>query len=301
MEAFLQRFYEEVKDNLADPHTSARLTMSKLLRDLHAADRDIFEQLLKATLQESNLGFAEATIPFVLKQEYYILPPGFRKFLRLVRFQNGIAIDAIGSKSHYQSRYAIEILTGDRGFRIQPALLEATDWTMYYSRAPGQLHYAKAERVTETSLICGTPPVGGGEVVTLDDYYNGMEARIFKAGVGVLQTRVIKNSRVVDGKVVLFLRNAWIPTPSGEVWYELCPTLPPPYDSLYALDVALLNMSRRARPDRAQELLLQRAKKWDSARSVIQSNVADRPPERTLPQRGADRMSSEVPFPFMGY
>jgi hypothetical protein len=300
VDAFLSRFYEEVADNLADPYTSVRLTTDKMLRDLHAADRDVFEQLLKATLQESNLGFAEATISFAADQEYYILPPGFRKFLRLFRTQSGVITDAIGSKSHYQGRYAIEILTGDRGFRIKPAMLEAADWTMYYSRAPGQLHYAKAERVTETSLVCGTPPADGGEVVTLDDYYNGMEVRVFKAGLGVLQTRVIKNSKVVDGKMVLFLRNSWIPRPEGEVWYELCPTLPPPYDSIYALDVALLNMGRRSRPERAQELLLQRAKKWDSAKSVIQSNVADRPPERTLPQRGADRMSSEIPYPFMG-
>jgi len=85
------------------------------------------------------------------------------------------------------------------------------------------------------------------------------------------------------------------------VWYEICPTLPPPYDSIYALDVALLNLGRRLRPDQVEGMLVQRQKKWDAAKSLIQSNVADRPPERTLPQRGVDRMSSEIPFPFMGY
>ena len=296
----MERFFEEVRDNLSDPHTSSRLTKAKMIRDLHAADRDIFEQLLKINLQESNLGYAECTISIVAGQEFYLLPPGFRQFYEMIQYQDGVPIDAISSKSHFQSRWGAEILSGDRGFRLKPPLQTASDWTLSYSRAPGQLHYAKALAVSANSITCGTPLDGAGEVVELDDYYNGMDVRIFKADSGVLQQRVIQTTKIVNGEVVLFLRNAFDPVPSGDVWYEVCPTIPDPYDSLYAMDVALLNIGRRSRPERFTDLALQRQKKWDSVKSYYQSNVSDRAPERILPLRGVDRMSSEIPYPYLG-
>ena len=297
MKAFLERFYEEVDDNLGDPHSSARLSKEKRLRDLHTVDRlFIFEKLIGSTLQESNLGYAEAEITFQNNVEFYLLPPGYRQFLELVRLDSeGRIISRIGSKPFHSKTYAVEILSAARGFRLAPPpILDADEaWTLRYNRAPGLLHYAQAPEVGEKTLTLGTPGVDAGEKILLPDYYNGVEIHVYSATSGYPQTRVVQYD---PGEGILHLRTPWFPLPKAPVWYEICPTLPYPYDSIYAMDVALLNMGRRDNPAKVAGLMRDREKLWAGARSFFQSNVADRVPERIMPLRAEDAMPmSEIP------
>jgi len=292
---------------VGDPHASNKTTKEELLRDLHHIDREIFEQLLRGTGQESLLGFAEATITLKNGQSFYQFPPGFRQWIRMERRINDLVYDILATKNVYGHKYAVDILTSARGFRIHPAPLisdssssgDTMDWTLLYLRAPGQIHYAQATGVQPKSLTTGDPPENGGELVLTEDYYNGMELRVFKSGNKAdHQTRLIRSFHILpDGRGSFTLHNEWCPLPTGEVWYEILPTLPEEYDHIYALDEAITILEMREKLTKAIGLKDRRKKAWNAAKQFVECNTMDRGPSRVRPLKLEDYMvTGEVPY-----
>jgi hypothetical protein len=167
------------------------------------------------------------------------------------------------------------------------------------------LHYARASEkpasgisiVDSKTVLSGTPGTDAGELVLVDDYYNGMELRVYQGSTGVPQEREILSSKIVRGGIAFHLRHPFSPVPRGEVWYEIMPVLPYPYDSIYALDVALLALNRREKPIKANSLIKQRRQEWASCKSYYLSNVTDRGPARTLPLKMSDLAATgEIPY-----
>jgi len=153
MDPFLDRFYDEVDDNLADPHSQRRLTNAQRYRDLHTVQVDLFERLLNATGQESLVGRTQATITLVSGQDYYELPPGFRHFVSLQKLVNNdpdYVEDELNTIPTYASRRGIQIFTQQRGFKVHPVPTSqsAGDWVMTYLKGPVLLHYATTTRTT---------------------------------------------------------------------------------------------------------------------------------------------------------
>lgn len=307
MEPFLERFYVEVADNLGDPGSSKRLTKAKMLRDLHNADMEIFEALLSATGQESMLGFTETTIALKTDRDFYPLPEGFRQYLDLERRRDvtgspvGILVNKMGSRPHFGLNLGAEILSGSRGMRIRGVVTENADWVLTFLRSPAPLHYARVKSINANSVVPETPGEDAGELHLVPNYYNGSELRIYRADTGAPQTRVIKTFNVTQSGGTFILRDPFDVIPTGEVWYEISPTLPVRYDSIYALDVAMLNLNRREKPEKARFFEGMRRKKWSPAASYIMSNVMDRGPTRNHPLKAEDRMpAAEVPYGFRG-
>lgn len=296
--SFLERYYDSITRNLGDTNASTRYPKSARLDDLHEIDREVYENLLTITKQESILGYAEARIDITNGQDFYLFPPGFRQFYALERrSSDGKSISAtLSTRPLYGSGYRIQILTAERGFRLFPAptISDDEEWVLRYSRAPGFLHYARAKDVSDLSVVGGTPPTDGGELIRVRNYYNGMMLRIFSASQGAPQSREVVGYNADTGTFTL--RHAFQPKPTGEVWYELLPTLPEPYDSFYSLDASILELDRREKPEKAASLLKQRAKKWKSAALYIMSNTSDREPGRTRPPKARDRITyGEIP------
>jgi len=283
-QAFLQRYYDQIDANLLDSGSSERFPNSRRYSNLFQIDTLIFNSLQGLNLIESNLGFATAEITLVNGQEHYSLPDGFRKFLRLVKLDSrGNVTAVLRSKQYYQRSRGVEILSGTAGFRITPPpIIEGTDvWTLEYNRGPGLLHYAKAARVTANALVGGTPGKDAGEFVLKDDYYNGMEVRIYQAGLGAPQTRPVSSFKAVSR--TFNVRFPW-DTVEGEIWYEIVPSLPEPHDGIFAYDGAIMELPRRgATLQKRRELNLDRERFWKLAKGWAIGNVADRGPERIRP------------------
>lgn len=185
MDPFLDRFYDEVDDNLADPHSQKRLTKAQRYRDLFTIQNQIFERLLNATGQESMLARAEADITLVVDQEFYDLPPSFRHFVRFEKRVNGDPDHIRGTLrtlAPYSEQAGIQIISSQRGFRVQPVPAtsqEAGAWTMIYLKGPVKLHYATAGTVAdlpEDQTIDGanyvvSTPVAGTNRITYADHF----------------------------------------------------------------------------------------------------------------------------------
>lgn len=298
MEAFLERYYAGIDRHLTDPNATKRYTKAQKLADLHDIDRAIFESLLNVTGQESLIGYTEAVLTLQNGVVFYPLPEGFRQFIRLEFRTSTLTLAHLPSKAHYQERYGVEILTPGRGLRIYPApaLSGDEDWVLIYQRAPGKLHYAKASAVGDKTIHSGVPGTDAGELVLIDDYYNGMEIRIYSAGRGAPQQREIVWYKVMsDTQGVFHVRHPWATT-SGDVYYEICPTLSLEYDSIYAFDAAMLTLDQRGHPDRSAALLRHRSNRWKKCLAYAASNVSDRGPARIRPLRPKDRMpTGEIP------
>lgn len=294
MKPFLQRYYDRVSRELGDPHASARYPEADRYDDLIDIEEALFNQLLKMAGQESMLGYAEATITLTLDTTRYLFPEGFRQFIALEqRDTDGRLLNKLMSKPTYDTEYGVEILTATKGFRLHPALvLEGSqDWTLRYLRSPGELHYAYVgdDSVTSLAVRSKTPPANGGNTYfDVDDYYAGTELRIFQADTGQGQIREVKDFK--NGTFVL--RHAFDPLPQGNVGYEIVPSVPKRYDSIYALDAAIHQLIRRKEFEKAGALKVQRAGQWDSLRSLVISNTMDRAPARLKPLREEDFVPS---------
>lgn len=301
MQSFIQRFYRMVNQRLGDPHASIRYPDSDKLNDLYESDQEIFNSLLRVAGQESQMGYAEATITLTNGEAFYQLPVGFRDFLELQYRMNGKVQGILRSKDFYSQEYGVEVLSGTRGMRLFPAvnLSADQDWTLCYRRSPGLLHHAKATDVGDDFVVSGIPGTDAGEVQLVNDYYNGMELRVYAATSGAVpQQREIINFAIRgDGKGTFHLRHAFDPKPTGEVYYEVCPTLPLQYESIYALDVASAILMARNQFEKAGALKMERRKKWVSAKQFFLANVSDRGPTRSMPLKAEDFMpSGEVPY-----
>lgn len=286
MASFIERFYEEVDDNLADPHSQKRLTRPQRLRDLHAVQFRIFERLLNLTGDQSSLGRAETTFNIEVGQTRYPLPHGFRNFLYLEkRSDDGdpdTVLDRLRSIATYDDGPGIEILDGQRGCLIKPTPDSswAGTWVMGFRKGPVSLHYAAATSIGTRTIISGTPPADGGEVVLLDGYYNGSMIRVYQASRGAPQVLECVRSEVDGDRMVFMFDVPFDPVPTGEVWYEVCPEIPVDLDGLYAMDVALLNASRRKEIRLRAGLREERSELWNAVRNYFLSNRADSTPTR---------------------
>jgi hypothetical protein len=296
MEAFIERFYSEVDDNLADPHSQKRLTRSQRLRDLHVVQKRIFERLLNATGGESSLGRTEISFVMAQGQARYPLPAGFRQFIGLEKRRGSDPVLVEGrlrSIDTYSSAAGVEILDGQRGCLIRPTpgAEWAGTWTLIYRKGPVRLHYATVADgdIDVDSLKLGTPGTDAGEVVKLADYYAGCLVRIVSATTGGSQITECVGNTVVGSTVTLSLWPEFNPKPQGSVIYEICPELPEHLDSIYAMDVALLNAGRRANIRRRAGLAVERSELWQACRNYFLSNVSDRAPSRQVaPQPDSD-------------
>ena len=300
MKSFLERFYEGVRKEIGDPHASARVTDEELLEDLHDTDALVFDDLLKATGQESLLGYSEATITFRNGVGFYQLPDNFRQLLQIERRQSGKILDILRSKTFYEDGTGVEILTSTRGFRLFPApsITADQEWILCYLRSPGRLHYARAGSIASKGLSTGTPPASGGELILLDDYYNGTEIRIYQAGNNAApQVNTVTDfKRTSSGRGTFSLRYEWDPMPTGEIWYETLPTVPRKYESIYMLDVAMKVLERRGKIERLGSLIARRRRLWGHCKQHVISNVSDRPPQRTRPLQAKDYVATgEIP------
>lgn len=292
--SFLQRYYARVSRELGDPHASARYPDADKYEDLIDIEEALFNQLLKMAGQESMLGYAEATITLEPLTTRYLFPEGFRQFIALERIDtDGRILDKLPSRPTYDTEFGPEILSATKGFRLHPVLsLDASqDWTLRYLRSPGELHYAfiSNDKIKPLAVQSGTPPTNGGNTYfDVDDYYAGTELRIFQADTGQGQIREVKDFK--NGTFIL--RHAFDPLPQGSVGYEIVPSVPKRYDSIYALDAAIHQLIRRKEFVKANELKKQRSSQWDSLRSLVISNTMDRAPARLKPLRTEDLISS---------
>ncbi len=176
MEAFLERFYDEVDDNLGDPHSQKRYTRAARYRDLCAIQTRLFERFLNLSGQESQIGRVELDIEIIDGQEFYELPEGFRQFQLLEKRTDGDPdqIEArLWTVPTYSSEPGVEIVTGQRGFRIQPIpdSIVAGTWTFIFNKAPVMLHYATTTVVSNlpdeqvlTTYTVSTPVAGTNRI-----------------------------------------------------------------------------------------------------------------------------------------
>lgn len=293
--SFLQRYYARVSRVLGDPHASARYPNADKYEDLIDFEEALFNKLLRLAGQESLFGYAEATITLTVDTTRYLFPEGFRQFLALEQRDpdTGRQRNRLMSKPIYDTDYGVEILSATKGFKLHPALIldESQDWTLLYLRSPGELHYAFVDdnKVAPLAVQSEIPPTDGGNTYfDVDDYYAGTELRIFQADVGEGQIREVKDFK--NGTFIL--RHAFDPLPQGSVGYEIVPSVPKRYDSIYAYDAAILQLISRREFDKANALKTTRAGQWDSIRDLVVSNTMDRAPTRVKPLRDEDFVPS---------
>ncbi len=286
MQSFIERFYDDVDTNLDDPRSSKRTTKQKKLALLHTVDRQIWEKILMLTGQESMAGYAEVDITLSDGQAFYLLPGNFRQFVRLERRTDGNrnSVEAqLNSIPFYSTESGVVILTEQRGILVKPTpvLTSVQTWTLCYLAGPISLHYATAGAVNETTVTAGSPGADAGDLVLSDGYYDNSMLRIYDAETGALQVREI--SKWNRKAKVFTLRHAWTTLPTGAVKYEIRPSVPPAYDDLYAMDVAIRILGQRRRG--RSGLKADRNELWNACTGYFLSNTMDRAPERTLPIR----------------
>lgn len=286
MLSFIESFYQQVDEHLGDPATSKRYPKDRRLRDLHAADKRIWERLSSASGPDGTLGRVETEIAIVADQAFYRLPGNFRRFVHLEQRQDedrNCILSRLCSLPPYHPGPGVEILNAERGFIIRPTPTVDSDpsWTLIYERGPVQLHYAKAAAVGADFLIGGTPGENAGELIRLDDHYNGCLLRVYRATTGTDQTQEITDYDATSN--TFKFRHAWTTIPTGEVWYEIRPTLPPDYDELYALAVAIRQCSGRLQTERKAGLEDDYKEAWAACVSYFGKNVMDRAPTLLKP------------------
>lgn len=298
-QSFLERFYELVLDCVGDPTTSRRLTKSKMLRDFKAQEALLWERLMRATGQSSLLGRAEAAYDLTSGKEFYPLPGNCRQFIAFEKRINGDpnqVQERYASKPFFDGERGIEIISGERGFRIFPVpIADSADWTMVYLKGPIHIHAATASHVGENSIALGAPGTDAGALVRVDGYYVGSMVRVYDATAGAPQSREV-TAQSTGATITCQLRHPWTPKPTGTVLYEFRPELPEDYDSIYGIMVAMTNMPRRNNPQRYRMLQKDFQDLYDGCRSWVTSNVADRGPTMNLPQTDDDMAIYSVDY-----
>lgn len=283
MEPFLKRYYERIDRHLGDEHASSRYPLKQRYDDLLDIDSRVFNQLLRSTGRESLLGYAEVEINFLPDQDFYAIPFDFARFLRLEQRVSGAPTSLLPTKNFLSDPHSpgVVILSRSRGFRVYPTPIVNQTWTLCCLRQPGLIHYARATHTAGRSLTSGTPPADGttfgGVLVPVTGYYNGMELHIIEAGTGVGQKREIVHSSAHGEKITFTLRHPFDPPLSGEVWYEIMPTLPPAYDAVYAYDASLEMAAARRTPEHYELLKSRRNELWNTAVDLVSSTTMDRP------------------------
>ena len=294
MRPFIERFVDRVLDYLGFPGDTRNLSRVQLLELMDEANAGIFESLLRVALPESTFSYAEATITLQADVWFYRLPPNCRTILGLERRDtNGAVIAKLHTRSHYDgSRECghVEVLSGVRGFRLHREYAPTSDeeWTLKYLRGPGVLHYAEVEEWKDNFLVGSPPSADAGELVRQDDYYNGLILRVYDADNGAApQEREVVGYQA--GTNTFLLRHAWDRV-SASAYYEVCPCLPYPQDSLIAAEAALPLLISRDQQDKARMVQAVRKRMLETAFAWVAENVADRAPARIIRPGPLDNM-----------
>ena len=295
MRPFIQRFYDGVRRNLNDPHTSARVSNVDLLEMFRTAETNLWERLAGVIGPESSIGRAEVTVTLEDDKSFYLLPGNFRKFMR---FEHRLGGDRNRVGSFYPSIPAfhpgpgVEILSAERGFQVrpEPTLSANQDWTLVYEKGPVILHYAKSAGVGDRSLQAGTPGVDAGELIRANGYYNASLLHVYQADHGNHQVREIIGFNADPATPTFTLRHPWSPKPEGDVWYEIVGALVEPYDAIYAMDVARLVATSRRNFALRAGLSDDRREMWAGALSFYGDQVTDRQPTRMRPAHPAGQV-----------
>jgi len=204
MDAFIDRFYADVRESLADPHIQKRLTEAQLYRQLCTVQREIWEQLLKGSGRESTIGRTEATITLQSGVSFYPLPGNFRREISFLKYLTDGDRDQIEkslrSIGPYSDGPGFEILTANRGMEIRPTpMLSASEpWTLVYQKGPVRLHHATSAVIGD--LTGATFDAVGGwtsdtTYLDMEDYFTahlvGYRVTVVDATDDTTETRTI--------------------------------------------------------------------------------------------------------------
>lgn len=287
MESFLERYTDELAENLNDPATSTRLTTTQKLRLLRAIEKQVWERLQVISGVGGSLGYTETEYDLKSEKDYYNLPGNFRQFHRFEQRTDGnknLVTDYYPSGGPRDTYKRIEIVSGNHGFLVHPVPTadSSTPYTLVYTKGPLRLHRSSSTSVSSTGLVGILPDtLEKGEAITRTDYYKGALLRIY-SGNGAPQTREILQSG--GGADIHFVvRHAWDPIPTGTVLYEITPTLPEDYDSIYALDAAIRVLTRRGQISKRRELIRERTELWNACMNYYLSNASDSSFQKQVP------------------
>lgn len=296
---FLARYFDEVDDCLADPHSQKRLTKAMRYASLYKIQQSIFERFLNFTGQESNLGYCESDVTIVEGQTFYKLPPLFRQFLWFEMWNDGDreqVLYKLGSVHSMMIAAGIEILSGQDGFKIypEPPASWAGTWKMGYRKGPCKVCYGAVYSISADALtVVGTAPASSdaGELSRLANYYAGAKLNIYDGETDVPQCAVVASSSYnsANSRTTFVLRTALSPKPTGvnpTLKWEILPDLPEGYDGIYAIRCAIENTSRRTRITAKATLKDDYQEAYRTAAAYYGQNVADRAPTRLIPPRG---------------
>lgn len=282
MRAFLEDFLEEILEELGDPSTTRKTTAATLFRRLWPEITAIYEELLKASAQQSQFGYTETDIILVDGQDAYPLPGGFRVFEGLEKRTDGDrtkVTDRLATKDISSTDRGVRILSPDRGMRIWPQITasEAGTWTLRYRCRPIKLHFGTAKKVGLSTLTLQeeVPPENGIKV-RRDAYPVGQLVQILDAGnqSAVGQIREVQSYSATSDQMVMTTQ--WSPTPTGPVKYEIMPFAPEDYRRVFAVSVALAMTSSRTDPDKHRLMVRERKKHLKSLRNYYRTTTRDR-------------------------
>ena len=283
MNAFLEDFLEEILEELGDASTTRKSTPKMLFRRLWPEITAIYEELLKASAQQSQFGYTETDIVLVEGQDAYPLPGGFRIFEGLEKRTDGDrkqVTDRLHTKDISIGDRGVRIISPDRGMRIWPPTTasDAGTWTLRYRCRSIKLHWGIAKEVGENSLTLqdDTLPEHQGVKVRRDAYPVGQLVQILgsdnKSAAG--QIREVKSYSAESDKMIM--TTSWSPVPTGSVKYEIMPFAPEDYRRVFAVSVALAMTSSRTDPDKHRLMVRERKKHLKALRNYYRTTTRDR-------------------------
>lgn len=285
MDAFLEDYLEEVLEELGDPSTTRKASAKIFLRRLWPEMTAIYEELLKASAQQSQFGYTETDIILVEGQDAYPLPGGFRIFEGLEKRVDGDRkqiSDRLYTKDIADAGRGVRIISPDRGMRIwpSPTSSQAGTWTLRYRSRSIKLHFGTAKSVSQTQLLLQFQqdplPISQGVKVRRDAYYAGQLLQIIEADNqnSVGQIREIRSYSAADDSVRF--TTPWSVVPQGSVKYEIMPFAPEDYRRVFAVSVALAMTSSRTDPDKHRLLIRERKKHMKALRNYYRTTTRDR-------------------------
>lgn len=290
----IEDHFEQVEDLVADPEFTRRKgSAHKRHRDLWWATCAVFERLLRVSSNESTIYYAETNITLQDGVEYYRLPGNFRRF---IAFEKRVSSDPnkvsarYGTASEGSRQPGVIILDAQGYFRLRPVpTLSANEtWVLRYNKRPILQHWGtfKVEDITASSddgsiiEIAHDIPGVQGVVQLSDDYYKAALFHIISdSGVGA---GIPWTSEVVswDGSERKLTLRDTVPTsedrPTGDIKYEFRSFLPPGYDDVLAIKVAMRLSTGRVNFDRWGMLRREHKEAWAAAKNWFRETTTDR-------------------------
>lgn len=284
MQAFIEDYIEWVREQLGDPGRSKRLTPESVLRDLHAEHMVVFEELLKASAQETIIGYTEAIITLRNDTEFYSFPGNFRQFMglerRLVDNPRSV-VDRLGTKPFGSTDRGITISSVQRGFKVTRVPIiaeESQEWTLMYQKQPIVLHWSSDGQALNSLLVKmpASIPAEQGQIIRSSNYYVGELLHV----IGDADSnQSVEVTNYVPAAGVLTLREPLVASsPSAKIKYEFRTFLPRGLDKLIATSVALGKTSDRTDPVKHRMLIRERRKFLRAARNYFRTATQDRVP-----------------------